>query len=172
MYLREVSFPDITDEIIERILAKKREVLSSLGPPKVQKGAIDLLKTISNSKVEMLVVTGSSNEEHIVGISKAFDGVLNEKHVITGQDVRAGKPDPAPYLLACNVKKVHPHEALVIENAPLGIKSADEAGTFCIAVNTGPLANSVLEVAGARAVFDSCLTLAKRWEEVISVLRE
>jgi len=52
-------------------------------------------------------------------------------------------------------------EAIAVENAPLGIQSAVAAGIYTIAVNTGPLSDSVLLKAGATVIFPSMKALAE-----------
>ena len=61
---------------------------------------------------------------------------------------------------------IQPSEAIVVENAPLGIQAARAAGIFTIAVNTGPLPDSVLYEAGANIVMPSMQHLADHWEEI------
>lgn len=56
--------------------------------------------------------------------------------VISGDDYTRGKPDPEPYQTALKILKLRPEDAFVVENAPLGIKSAKAAGIYCIAVTT------------------------------------
>jgi beta-phosphoglucomutase len=56
--------------------------------------------------------------------------------VITADDVEHGKPDPEPYWRAIQKLHVAPSEALVIENAPLGIRSAKSAGAAVVAITT------------------------------------
>lgn len=56
--------------------------------------------------------------------------------VVSGDDTLRGKPFPDPYLVAMNNLNVKPNECIVIENAPLGIKSAKSAGAYCIALKT------------------------------------
>jgi len=52
-----------------------------------------------------------------------------------------GKPDPAPFKVALQKLNLDNNEALVVENAPLGIKSANDAGIQSIVtLNTSPLA--------------------------------
>ena len=53
---------------------------------------------------------------------------------MSGDDSVRGKPHPDPYLNAATKLGVLPQECLVIENAPLGIKSAKRAGIYCIAI--------------------------------------
>ncbi|MGQ9843542.1 MAG: HAD family hydrolase [Spirochaetota bacterium] len=56
--------------------------------------------------------------------------------VISVDDVKKGKPNPAPYLKAVEQLQVKPKHTIVVENAPMGIKSAKTAGLFCIAICT------------------------------------
>ncbi|MFA5464020.1 MAG: beta-phosphoglucomutase, partial [Dysgonamonadaceae bacterium] len=48
-----------------------------------------------------------------------------------------------------------PNQAVVIENAPLGVESAHKANIFTIAVNTGPMPDQILLDAGADLLMDS-----------------
>ena len=171
-FLKQEAFPGTTDEIINRIHAKKKEHMKKFGTPKLIDGAIDLVSTISKSGMKMLIVTGSTTIEHIEEFSNVFGHIIGRDNIVTGHDVRAGKPNPDPYLLACHIAEVNPNEAIVVENAPLGIRSADAAGTFCLAVNTGPLSDSELVEAGARVVFGSCSLLSERWPEILRELND
>lgn len=65
-----------------------------------------------------------------IGLDQAFD------RVVTGDEVEAGKPDPAIYLLAAERLGQDPHDCLAIEDAPAGIESAHNAGMTCWAVRT------------------------------------
>ncbi|UCE60961.1 MAG: HAD hydrolase-like protein [Phycisphaerales bacterium] len=163
---------DINDELVEQVYAIKAKEMERLGNPHVQRGAKRLVKAIAATGMEMWVVTGSSHPATTERVESDFDGLIAGDHIITGEDVRAGKPDADPFLLACHRAGVHSHESVVIENAPLGIESADRAGTFCIAINTGILADSELEAAGARVVFESCEKLAEVWNTIVEILRE
>ena len=63
-----------------------------------------------------------------------------------------------------------PHEAIVVENAPLGVQAGVAANLFTIAVNTGPLHEDVLYNAGASYVFPSMPALADEWEKLFEAL--
>ena len=56
--------------------------------------------------------------------------------IVSADDTKRGKPNPDPYLVAMEKLNVGPRESLVVENAPLGIKSAKSAGIYCIALTT------------------------------------
>ncbi len=56
--------------------------------------------------------------------------------IISGDDVKRAKPSPDPYLTAQKTLGVDVSECIVIENAPLGVESAKNAGMICIAVES------------------------------------
>jgi beta-phosphoglucomutase-like phosphatase (HAD superfamily) len=56
--------------------------------------------------------------------------------IITGDEVPRAKPFPDPYLTAARRLGLSPKECLVVENAPLGIESARNAGMQCAAIET------------------------------------
>ena len=87
--------------------------------------------------------------------------------MVTGKDVRRGKPDPEPYLMGLKKAGVSAAEAFVVENAPMGVRAAVAAGIFTIAVNTGLLPDSALADEGAHLVFDSMQELS----EALPILR-
>jgi beta-phosphoglucomutase-like phosphatase (HAD superfamily) len=84
--------------------------------------------------------------------------------MITGFDVKEGKPSPEPYLLALKRSGFQPWETVVVENAPMGILSASKAGLFTLAVNTGPFDDDFLYSYGADLVLDSMEHLYNEWD--------
>ena len=56
---------------------------------------------------------------------------------------------------------VRPSQAIVIENALLGVEAGDRSGAFTIGVTTGPIPREALEEAGAAIVFSSMPELAR-----------
>ena len=59
-----------------------------------------------------------------------------------------------------------PWEAIVVENAPLGIQAGAAARIFTIAVNTGPLPDDVLLQSGADMLFHDMPALARDYSLV------
>ncbi|MBU4076564.1 MAG: HAD-IA family hydrolase, partial [Euryarchaeota archaeon] len=83
--------------------------------------------------VYRLAVVSGSNRKTVHGLmNKFFPGAF--RVIITGDDVKKSKPDPEPYLKAIERLCVLKKECIVIENAPLGIRSAKSAGLRCIAI--------------------------------------
>ena len=64
-----------------------------------------------------------------------------------------GKPAPDPYLMGLSkAGGLQPWEAIVVENAPLGVRAGVAAQIFTVAVNTGPLPDEALWQEGADLV--------------------
>ena len=61
---------------------------------------------------------------------------------------------------------VKAEEAIVVENAPLGVESAKGAGIFTIAANTGPLEDEILKKAGADIVVPGLKDVADLFREL------
>ena len=96
--------------------------------------AIDIIKFLKSKNIKIGLVTGSMKRTitHLIpnDILSYFD------ITVADEDVKKGKPDPEPY--KAGLKKIGGTngDTLVIENAPLGIKSAKSAGLVCFAVKT------------------------------------
>ena len=129
-------------------------------------GAAEVLQAVKACELERLVVTGSGQLSLIDKLEQNYPGHFKREKMVTAYDVKFGKPHPEPYLMGLEKAGVQPNEALVIENAPLGVQAGVAAGIFTIAVNTGPLADTVLEEAGADLFFANIHILANRSEEV------
>ncbi|MEO1498581.1 MAG: HAD family phosphatase [Planctomycetota bacterium] len=56
------------------------------------------------------------------------------KFVITADDVKIGKPDPEPYLMAAEEHGVPPEAMLVLEDSRIGSRAGIAAGAYTVAV--------------------------------------
>lgn len=84
--------------------------------------------------------------------------------VVTGDDRMPSKPSPDPYMAAAGRLRVAPSRCLVVENAPLGIRSAKAAGMTVVAVaSTLPPAR----LAEADHVVADSLAMADRVERLL-----
>jgi beta-phosphoglucomutase len=95
-------------------------------------GVQELIENLKTNGLQLALVTGASYQR-LMGTD--ITSFLNQFDVlITGDQVSQGKPNPEPYLLGAKKLNVTASECLVIENAPMGIKSAKEAGMYCVAI--------------------------------------
>ncbi|HAT61088.1 MAG TPA: beta-phosphoglucomutase, partial [Prevotella sp.] len=97
-----------------------------------------------------------------------FGTFLDESHIVSAYDVKQGKPNPEPYLMGLKkTGNLKPNEAIVIENAPLGIRAGVAANIFTVAVNSGPLSNEALLCEGANILYSKIKSFAKDWDKFI-----
>lgn len=91
--------------------------------------------------------------------------------MVTAFDVKYGKPNPEPYLMGLQKAGIKPNEAIVVENAPLGVRAGVAAGIFTVALNTGPLPDEALTSEGANLLFPSMNDFEANWEEFFQATR-
>lgn len=96
---------------------------------------IDVLQWIEDKNLKTGLVTGGESDRVIEAL-RSFGLSDRFEVIVTSNDVRHPKPSPEPYLQAAYLLGIEPEECVAIENAPLGIQSAKNAGMRCIAVAT------------------------------------
>lgn len=143
---------DATEEEIERIYAAKSKVFNTCPEAKPMPGALEALTAAKELGCKIVLVTGSAQLSLLERLEEHYPGFFREELMVTGFDVKRGKPDPEPYLMGLQKAGIGAAEAIVVENAPLGVESAHKADIFTIAANTGPLEDSLLKDAGADIV--------------------
>lgn len=142
---------DIDEEESQRMYDEKTRQFGMLPKPKIMDYALQLQEKIYQAGLQICIVTGSGQRPLINRILEEFPRVTRER-LVTAYDVKKGKPLPAPYLAGMKKCGVMPWETIVVENAPLGVMSGVASKALTIAVNTGPLPDSVLWDAGADIV--------------------
>ena len=152
---------DASPEEIERIYAAKANLFNTLPKPKLMPGALEALTAAKELGCKIVLVTGSAQVKLLESLEQHYPGFFREELMVTGFDVKYGKPHPEPYLMGLQKAGVKAEEAIVVENAPLGVESAKGAGIFTIAANTGPLEDSILEDAGADVVVPGLKAVAQ-----------
>jgi len=114
---------------------KKEEVYKVIASdPKLFPGVKDVLETLSGRGLKLGFVTGTSREEIKQTLPEELFPFF--KVSVCGDEVLRGKPNPEPYLKGLSLLGISPGEALVIENAPFGIRSAKTAGIAVWAVRS------------------------------------
>jgi len=156
-----------TEEEKQSIYHLKSTFFESHGKTERMPFAIELLKKIKAQNLEIFVVTGSGQPSLIDSLEENFPKIFQKQKMVTAFDVKHGKPNPEPYLMALKKSGLKPWEIMVVENAPLGIESAKAAGLFTIGVNTGPLNSNVLSEYGADIIFDGMKDLYNHWENIL-----
>ena len=155
---------DATEEEIKAIYQAKTEEFNKCPIAERMPGAYEVLIKIKEEGLIPMVVTGSGQTSLLDRLNHNFPGIFKKELMVTAFDVKYGKPNPEPYLMALKKDHLQPNEALVIENAPLGVQAGVAAGIFTIAVNTGPLPDQVLWDEGANLLFPSMPAFNEDWE--------
>ena len=158
------------DEEVERIYRLKCEEFKNYPDAPVMVGATAVLDAVRLTGQQIYIVTGSAQDSLLSRIYTHFPGYFERDRVVCGKDYRLGKPHPDPYLIGLQRAAVQPDEAVVVENAPLGVRAAKAAGIRTIAVNTGILDDSDLLGEGADWVFPSMAALAEVWPRLVETL--
>ena len=144
-----------TDEEKSVLYHRKTVYFQELPDVNPMPGAQQMIDTLIKAGLRRVLVTGSGQSSLINRLDNDFPGAFTPQLRVTSRDVTKGKPHPEPFLRAMQLASVRPSQAIAIENAPLGVKSASDAGAFTIAVTTGPIPREALEEAGAAVIFSS-----------------
>ncbi len=150
----------------ESIYALKSRYFDELGEVEVMPYALELLKKLKEKGLKIIVVTGSAQPTLLENLTVHFPGIFTKNDVISAFDVTHGKPHPEPYLKGLKKADVNPWEAVVIENAPMGVRAASSAQIFTIGVNTGPLDANSLTENGANIVLSGMQELYEKWDKL------
>lgn len=156
---------DATEEEKKRLYARKAEIFRSSGKKLPMPGADRMLKALMRAGIPRVLVTGSAQSSLINSLNSDYPGAFSDDMRVTALDVTKGKPDPEPYLIGAEKAGVDPGNAIVIENAPLGVRAGKAAGAFTIAVTTGPIPREAFEKEGADLIFPSMPAFAD-WLEM------
>jgi HAD superfamily hydrolase (TIGR01509 family) len=104
-------------------------------------GARDALDAVAAAGVPMALVTNTTRP--VVAVALGQLGRDRFAATVCGDDVPAGKPDPAPYRAAAALLGVPIDRCVAVEDSPTGADAATAAGAACLVVP------GVLPVAGA-----------------------
>ncbi len=133
---------DATDEMVKRLLSRKTEIFDASLPDGVTpaQDLTTVIRTLADSYT--LAIASGAFRHQIIPVLE-HHGIRDAFVAIIGQDdVRRGKPDPEPYLLAWKQirdavkEEVAPQQCLVVEDALPGLEAARAAGMLSVAIAT------------------------------------
>lgn len=121
-------------------------------------GIIEFLDELLGSGIRIALATSASRSRvrgtlQEMGLAHYFDTI------VTGDEVAAGKPDPAIYHLAATRMHESPDHLLAVEDAVSGVKAAKAAGMRCLGIANNGRAEA-LRQAGANPVVEDFRALA------------
>jgi len=125
--------------LAHKVHDEKSRIFKAIRSSEPFEGVREMIAGMECSKA---VVSGSTRNDVEIILEDAF-GRDGFDAIITADDIEKGKPDPSAFLEALGQMKVKSKDAAVVENAPLGVKAANNAGIGCyVALNNTPLARS------------------------------
>lgn len=123
---------------LDEVLARKQKIFTGLMVNLEREGKflpIDgipaLLKELQAKHIPTAIASSSSD----AFIAQVVDTLKLRPYfqaLLSGRDLPHSKPDPAIYLLAAKTLGVAPQEAVVLEDAGMGVLAAKRAGAYCI----------------------------------------
>jgi HAD superfamily hydrolase (TIGR01509 family) len=134
------------------------------------RGVIDFINSLRSKSIAIAIATSASESRARSTLNKL--GLIDMfQVVVTGGDVRKGKPDPAIYRMTCERLRLEPKNVLAIEDAVSGVRAAKDAGLSCIGI-AGHENPDALIVAGADCVIDNFSGKSKaKLEQIVGNLQ-
>ena len=162
--VKEQKGIEISDEESQRMYDEKSRIFATRPEAQVMEGVMELQRKMKADGLKIVVVTGSGQHSLLDKLVHDFEGLIEPGMIVSSFDVKRGKPNPEPYIKGLMKAGVDPWEAIVVENAPLGVRAAQAANIFTVAVNTGPLPDKMLADEGADLIFSRMAALRDNWE--------
>ncbi|MDE7401877.1 MAG: HAD hydrolase-like protein [Muribaculaceae bacterium] len=158
-------------DTIRKLYSIKAKYFIEMGEKELMTDADRMLQALVDADVKRILVTGSAQSSLLNRLDHDYPGVFLDGYKVTAHDVIHGKPNPEPYLRAQKISGTRPEETIVIENAPLGVRAGVAAGSFTIAVTTGPIPIEYFEKEKPDLIFPSMSALADAMPNIIYTLR-
>jgi len=127
---------DLSSEEIERLSREKEKMYRDIAKGKVKpiKGVPDFIR-LARERFKIALVS-STPKENIDFILSEFSLEDVFDSIVSGSEIKRGKPDPECYILASKKLKVSPKLCCVIEDSQHGVDAAKAAGAVCIGILT------------------------------------
>ncbi|MBS3124387.1 HAD family phosphatase [Candidatus Woesearchaeota archaeon] len=114
------------------IVKKKEQYYLNSGLSNFYEGVDELITSFYSKGILLGIVTASDYQSMQKLMPASF--LSKFKTIIDGKQTSRGKPFPDPYLKGLENLGITKEECVVIENAPLGVKSAKNAGIYCVGI--------------------------------------
>jgi beta-phosphoglucomutase len=116
-------------------------------------GLLQFMARLDQADIPMAVAS-SGSRARVERILSSYGIADRFSTVVTGDDVKLGKPNPEIYVRACEAINVPPSSTLVVEDAVSGVKGAKVAGTRCLGIATSTRAPLLYEAGADLVVAD------------------
>lgn len=172
-FVKEQQGRDISLDEAQRMYDVKADIFHHMPTAPVFPGVIDIMRKIKASGMGICIVTGSGQRPLLKRLTDDFGEFIDDRHIVSAYDVERGKPAPDPYLMGMRKTGcTEPWQAIVVENAPLGVAAGSAARCFTVGINSGPLPDEALSGNGADVVLPSMKVFADNWEQLVAQAHE
>ena len=172
-FVKEQQGRDISLDEAQRMYDVKADIFHHMPTAPVFPGVIDIMRKIKASGMGICIVTGSGQRPLLKRLTDDFGEFIDDCHIVSAYDVERGKPAPDPYLMGMRKTGcTEPWQAIVVENAPLGVAAGSAARCFTVGINSGPLPDEALSGNGADIVLPSMEVFADNWEQLVAQAHE
>ena len=172
-FVKEQQGRDISLDEAQRMYDVKADIFHHMPTAPVFPGVIDIMRKIKASGMGICIVTGSGQRPLLKRLTDDFGDFIDDRHIVSAYDVERGKPAPDPYLMGMRKTGcTEPWQAIVVENAPLGVAAGSAARCFTVGINSGPLPDEALSGNGADIVLPSMEVFADNWEQLVAQAHE
>lgn len=144
----------LSPERCREIYARKVERFRAQGEPSPMPGAAEMIEAFHKAGLRTVLVTGSAQSSLLDRLERDYPGAFPPGMRVTALDVTNGKPHPEPYLRGLEKAGVEAEDAVVLENAPLGVRAGKAAGILTMAWMTGPIPRGRFEEEGADLIME------------------
>jgi glycerol 3-phosphatase-1 len=170
-----VSTVDVNLSLIDRLIIIDITHVESLIPKEFGQDAVELpgsramLEKLEEQAVPWCIVT-SGTRPLVTGWLDVMK-LAHPKKMVTAEDVKNGKPDPACYQLGEKLLALqHPNPSIVVfEDAPAGVRSGKAAGFTVVALHTTHKLEQLVEAGADYIVQDLRSVSLKSWNKTTGV---
>jgi len=133
----------LDEQTVAAVVKRKVQYYNELMTIEFYDHYFEMLENFKSRNIKMGVVTGGSR----IRVRPIIDEYLSSYFdvLVTVDDIEKGKPHPDPYLKGAELLKLSPQNCIVVENAPLGIKSGSSAGMIVVGITTTVSAEKLKE---------------------------
>ncbi len=130
-------FPNASPEDIKKMGEQKERIYRELAKGKIKPidGSIEFIRELKENRFKIALVSSTPIENILflskeLGLSGLFDAI------VSGSEIKRGKPDPECYILGSEKINIPPQRCWVVEDSQHGIDAARRAGAKTIGILT------------------------------------